>query len=172
MASDEDYMAFLDKANQDPNEGYAKPASSTSAGGKKAFKARDEGAEVPAAIKEITGGKKELFYTSDADEPFEAVVLGWDEDGKTLPDEEEFATLIGHWDPAGADVQILDPFDWDGEGQYTDALDAVRAAGKGSDVRVYRVGRDGSRAEYWLVTCEGRGKSARLVGVKALAVES
>src|SRR4051794_4820889 len=42
MASDEDYMAFLDKANQDPNEGYTKPQSS-----KQEFKTTDDGAKIP-----------------------------------------------------------------------------------------------------------------------------
>jgi hypothetical protein len=51
-------------------------------------------------------------------------------------------------------------------------VDAVRAAGKGNDVRVYRITRDGTRVEYWVVTTEGKGKDARLVGAKALAVES
>jgi hypothetical protein len=48
----------------------------------------------------------------------------------------------------------------------------VRLAGKGSDVRVYRVKRQGARFEYWVVTTEGKGEDARLVGAKALAVES
>jgi hypothetical protein len=66
----------------------------------------------------------------------------------------------------------MDPFDWDSEGRYTNVLDAVRRASKGSDVRIYRIARDGTRAEYYVITCEGRGKDARLVGVKAFAVES
>ena len=55
----------------------------------------------------------------------------------------------------------------------------MRAATRGADVRVYRVPspRGGGRVEYWLVAVEppaaGRGsKRGRLVGVKALAVES
>jgi hypothetical protein len=80
--------------------------------------------------------------------------------------------LIHHWDPTNADVEIQDPTEWDTEGRYHEVLDAVRKAGKGSDVRVYKVVRDNTRVEYWLVTCEGRGEEARLVGVKALAVES
>lgn len=48
----------------------------------------------------------------------------------------------------------------------------MREAGRGNDVRVYRVSRGGARAEYWLVTTEGKGKGAKLVGAKALAVES
>ena len=82
----------------------------------------------------------------------------------------EFARLIEHWDPDNAEVEIRDPFDWDTEGRYNDVLEAVRKASKGSDVRVYRVAGRGARVEYWVVTCEGRGKDARLVGVKALAV--
>jgi hypothetical protein len=66
----------------------------------------------------------------------------------------------------------LDPVDWDTTGQYKEIIDAVREAGAGNDVRVYRVGRGDVRAEYWVVTTEGKGKGAKLVGVKALAVES
>jgi hypothetical protein len=51
-------------------------------------------------------------------------------------------------------------------------VDAVREAGEGNDVRVYRVVRDWVRGEYWVVTTEGKGKGAKLVGVKALAVET
>lgn len=80
--------------------------------------------------------------------------------------------MIQHWDPKNAEVQILDPVDWDSNGQYGVVVDAVREAGQGNDVRVYRVVRDGTRAEYFVVTTEGKGKGAKLVGVKALAVES
>ncbi|KAI1344030.1 hypothetical protein F5Y15DRAFT_411882 [Xylariaceae sp. FL0016] len=166
MASDEDYMAFLDKANQDPNEGSAKPQST---GGKQEFKATDNGAQIPAALQEAT---KDSFYVSDADEPFVPVCLAWDEAGKGLPDEEEFASLIQHPDPAKAQIEIQDPADWDTQGQYKSILDAVRKAGKGNDVRVYRVSKGGVKVEYWVVTTDGKGAKARLVGAKALAVES
>lgn len=167
MASDDDYMAFLNKANQDPGDGYAKAANSTQQKGE--FKATDTGAQVPAVLTEAV---RNAFYVSDADEPFVPVCLSWDEAGKGLPDEEEFATLVAHPSPASAEVEIMDPADWDPQGQYADQLAAVRTAGKGNDVRVYRIVRSGSRIEYWLVTTEGQGKDARLVGVKALAVES
>lgn len=62
--------------------------------------------------------------------------------------------------------------DWDTRGQYGNVIKAVRDAGKGNDVRVYRVRKGGVRVEYWVVTTEGKGKDAKLVGVKALAVES
>ncbi|KAJ9141915.1 hypothetical protein NKR23_g7637 [Pleurostoma richardsiae] len=164
MATDDDYMAFLDKANKDPSEGHAKAQG----GGSGGFKAADEGAPVPQALAAAARGK---FYTSDADEPFVPVSLAW-EGGEELPDEEELARLIGHWDPAKAEVEIMDPTSWDRNGQYADIIDAVAQASKGNDVRVYRVARDGTRAEYFVITRAGSGKDARLVGVKALAVES
>lgn len=69
-------------------------------------------------------------------------------------------------------MEILDPVDWDSNGQYKEIIDAVRKAGKGNDVRVYRIVKDRSRVEYFVVTRQGDGPSARLVGVKALAIES
>lgn len=81
---------------------------------------------------------------------------------------EEFATLIQHWDAKNAEISILDPLDWDSQGQNTKVIEAVRQAGKGNDVRVYRVARDATRAEYWVIT---RAED-RIVGVKALGIES
>ncbi|KAI1432356.1 hypothetical protein GGR50DRAFT_689007 [Xylaria sp. CBS 124048] len=167
MASDDDYMAFLNKANQDPSAGYAKPQSSS--GGASELKATDDGAVIPAAIQEAT---KDAFYMSDADEPFVPVSLAWNEGGKGLPDEVEFATLIHHPDPEGADIDIMDPADWDVQGAYGTIVDAVTAAGKGNDVRVYRVPKEGARVEYWIVTSDGKGVDAKLVGAKALSIES
>lgn len=48
----------------------------------------------------------------------------------------------------------------------------MRERAQGNDVRVYRVGRGGVKAEPWVVLKEGKGKGAKLVCVKALAVES
>ncbi len=62
----------------------------------------------------------------------------------------------------------MDIGEWDTQGQYKDVVDATREATKGSDIRVYRIVRDGPRVEYWVVGLEG----GRLVGVKALAIES
>lgn len=79
-----------------------------------------------------------------------------------------FAKLVQHPSPADADVSIMDIGEWDVQGQYKDVVDAVREATKGNDVRVYRIEREGARVEYWVVGVQG----GRLVGVKALAVES
>ncbi|KAK4132968.1 hypothetical protein BT67DRAFT_463307 [Trichocladium antarcticum] len=179
--SDDDYMAFLNKANEDPSQGttaakaQTQGADTVGGGEKDPFRATQDGVEVPAVLRRVCGGgagEAVVFYVSDADEPFAAVALAWDEAGRGLPDEEEFAGLIGHWDPKNAEVEILDPVDWDSNGQYKEVVDAVRAAGEGNDVRVYRVSRGGVRVEYWVVTTEGRGKGAKLVGAKALAIES
>jgi hypothetical protein len=78
MATDEDYMSFLDKANQDVSGGK----QTTAQGSKFQFKTTDAGSEVPKAIREAC---KDAVYVSDADEPFEEVSLRWNGDG--LPDE-------------------------------------------------------------------------------------
>lgn len=80
----------------------------------------------------------------------------------------EFAKLIQHWDADNANVSIMDPTDWDVRGAYTNVVEAVREASRGNDVRVYRVTRDATRTEYWVVSATEN----RIVGVKALAVES
>ncbi|KAM0258283.1 hypothetical protein ACHAQJ_003925 [Trichoderma viride] len=163
MASDEDYMAFLNKANQDADEGKA---ATTQSSGQRAFKTADEGSELP---KSIANACKDAFYVSEADEPFKGVSLKWKGEGG-LPDEVEFAKLIHHWDAENAQVDIMDPLDWDSEGQYANIIDAVREATRGNDVRVYRVARDLTRAEYWVISRDD--EEDRIVGVKALGVES
>jgi hypothetical protein len=79
-----------------------------------------------------------------------------------------FAKLVGHPNPKDADVSIMDIGEWDSQGQYKDIIEATREATKGSDVRVYRIGRGGSRIEYWVVGVS----DGKLLGVKALAIES
>lgn len=197
MSTDDGYMSFLDKANQDPGQGVAEGQ----AGGKVELKAVDGGLEVPGAISSVLG-KGESFYMSDADEPFVGVALTIGK-GEGLPDEglfgrfpvffcllplslkslalscvghllmftvtlATFAKLVQHPEADKAHVQIMDIGEWDPQGQYKDVVDATREAAKGGDVRVYRIAREGARAEYWVVGVEGD----KLVGVKALAVES
>ncbi|TFB04885.1 hypothetical protein CCMA1212_002755 [Trichoderma ghanense] len=168
MASDEDYMAFLNKANQDADEGRASAAQRSQGGAaaQRTFKATDDGAEIPKPIAEAL---RDAFYVSEADEPFCGVSLRWKGEGG-LPDEVEFAKLIHHWDAENAQIDIMDPVDWDSEGRYANIIDAVREATKGNDVRVYRVARDLTRAEYFVISRDDEG--GRIVGVKALGVES
>lgn len=79
MASDEDYMNFLNKANEDASGGSATTQSS----GQHKFKTTDSGKQVPQAIQKAI---KNEVYVTDADEPFEGVALKWTGDGG-LPDE-------------------------------------------------------------------------------------
>ncbi|EHK24430.1 uncharacterized protein TRIVIDRAFT_8643, partial [Trichoderma virens Gv29-8] len=166
MASDEDYMAFLNKANQDADEGRAAAQSSRGAGAQREFKTADEGSELPKSIAEVC---RDAFYVSEADEPFKGVSLKWKGEGG-LPDEVEFAKLINHWDAENAQIDIMDPIEWDSQGEYGNIIDAVREATRGNDVRVYRVARDLTRAEYWVISRDDEG--GRIVGVKALGIES
>lgn len=102
MASDEDYMAFLDKANRDPNEG-AVEEESNGGGGKVELKATDKGARVPQTLKKAT---EDAFYVSDADEPFVPVYLKYS--GKGLPDEGTFLLSIFNTDTyLGTEMLII-----------------------------------------------------------------
>lgn len=85
MASDADYMSFLDKANQDPSQGVAKQQSASDV----KFKTVDSGEEVP---EQLAAATKDAFYTSDADEPFVPVVLKSDK----MPDEGESLLSPSH----------------------------------------------------------------------------
>jgi hypothetical protein len=85
MASDEDYIAFLEKANQDPGAGVKSAGAGAGAKGRGVqLKTVDHGVEVPHELK-IPTEKEEWVYISDADEPFVPVALKIEED--ELPDE-------------------------------------------------------------------------------------
>jgi hypothetical protein len=74
MASDSDYMAFLNKANSQREAGSGQPHTESSAPSQQIrTQSIEPGAAVPGALKEV-----DAFYTSETDEPFEPVVLKWD----------------------------------------------------------------------------------------------
>lgn len=81
MASDEEYLSFLEKADQDLSESLAF-AKTQEAQGKAVFKTTDAGAGAPRVIQEAC---EDAVYVTDADEPFHEVCLKWD--GEGLPDE-------------------------------------------------------------------------------------
>jgi len=166
MASDEDYVKFLDKANEDPSKGVAKTQKTHPSNVQ--LKTVDKGVAVPKNIKAKTD-KEEWIYVTDADEPFVGVALKLEE--PHLPDEVDFAQLINYPNPESAEKEITihDPTEWDRKGQYAEIVEATREACQGNDVRVYRVPRGGPKVEYWVVGVDEEGK---LVGVKALGVES
>jgi hypothetical protein len=93
MASDDDYMKFLNKVNEDPNAGVVE-AQIAQAGSTRAFKTIDADVEIPEVLVEAV--KKDAIYTSESDEPFELVTLRWDQGTKTLPSESRFS-LVFSW---------------------------------------------------------------------------
>ena len=62
----------------------------------------------------------------------------------------------------------MTPKEFDAKGQYKEVLEAVGKVGK--ETKIYRVEGKGSRVEYYVVGVVGRG--GRVVGMKALAVET
>lgn len=82
MSTDNEYLDFLNKANEDPSKGSVS-AQGEQGKSKKELKATDDGAEIPQPLVAAT---QDAFYVSDADEPFVPVSLAW-EKGEGLPNE-------------------------------------------------------------------------------------
>ena len=83
MSSDDAYGSFLDQANQDVSGGGS---AATAAAGKKANLKTVDSA-VPARLKQL-----DAYYTSDADEPFEPVSLGFK--GKKLDESSSCPSFV------------------------------------------------------------------------------
>ncbi|OCL02441.1 hypothetical protein AOQ84DRAFT_304719 [Glonium stellatum] len=151
MSSDADYAAFLDKANQDTGANNVF-AQSKSVGSKSV------NTEVPKALEEI-----EEYYVSDADEPFEPVSLKFD--GDSVPSADNFAKLLSH----DSEISSMSEKEFDRRDQYKKVVDAVKKVGS-KDVSIFRLEHSSTRAEYYIVSLDKKG--GRIVGLKALAVES
>lgn len=80
MSSDEAYSSFLDQANQDTGASTTSTTSSPAT-----TKAVDT--EIPASLLKV-----KQYYTSEADEPFEPVALGWS--GNNMPTNSANAILL------------------------------------------------------------------------------
>ena len=63
----------------------------------------------------------------------------------------------------------MDLHEFDPRKHYQDVVSAIENAGDGT-VRIFRVELGTTRVEYWVVSVDRKGK--RVVGLKALAVES
>ncbi|KAF2222456.1 hypothetical protein BDZ85DRAFT_250364 [Elsinoe ampelina] len=151
MSTDEDYSAFLDKANQDTGSNDKKDS--------KFAKVESINTDVPAHLKKI-----DATYTSDSDEPFEPVALK--HNGADLS-KTNFAKLIG---VDSGDVKPTDTKHFDPQGQYKEVIDAVSKSSDGVHVvKVFEVSHGSTRKEYYLVTID---KEGNVVGLKAKAVES
>lgn len=159
MSDDASYMAFLNKANEDPKSGTSESTSQTKS---KFDPTTTSNSALPSSLQSIPDT---LTYTSDTDSPFEAVVLNYSGDG--LPDQAEFKKALGAKADQG-DVEELTVHDFDPRGQYTEIIDRVKSAGDGKGVKVFRVEVGATRVEYYIVTLGDR----KLVGVYTKAVES
>lgn len=80
-----------------------------------------------------------------------------------LPDREH--SLLGL-----LSIQESEPKHWDVRGQYANVIKAVQEAAGSKEVKVYKLNIGEPRAEYWVIALDAKG--GRLVGLKALAVES
>lgn len=88
----------------------------------------------------------------------------------TLTGAESFAALIDHPTPLSANITTMDVENWNKTGEYAKVVDAVKQAAGGEGPKVYVVPRTEVKAEYWVVAVDKKEK--RLVGVKAMGVES
>lgn len=69
----------------------------------------------------------------------------------------------------GKDALSISQKQFDPQGQYKKVIDAVKKAGSGQ-LGFFQVELDGTRVEYFVVSVDQKEK--RLVGMKAVAVES
>lgn len=90
MASDEAYVAFLDRANEDLRAGRA--AAAAAAKKPSALKSSDRGVAVPPELAAVVDDGDAWVYVSDADEPFVPVALRFA--AKTLPDEGSLSSSV------------------------------------------------------------------------------
>ncbi|KAJ6150465.1 hypothetical protein N7471_001664 [Penicillium samsonianum] len=170
MSSDDAYMSFLDKANEDVSRG----APQQGAGTAKTFTVHSS-LSVPKPLQSV-----DAYYVSDTDEPFEPVALKWDGAAKgSWPSADQLASLISPDTDLSQSISILSPSSFDPNNQYSAALDAVRAAAvekdSGADqsaveLKVYRVEQTSTKIEYWLLALDA--PESRIVGLRAKAVES
>ena len=159
---DASYYSFLEKANQDTGVAplNSDPKSAAQPPNAKSY---STSSVIPSALKGISA-----TYVSDTDSAFEPVIF--DYDGAQLSSAEEFEKLVakasGNNGPARAEELGVE--EWDPRGEYGDVVRRVKEVVEGGDVKVYRVARGKTRAEYFVV---GLG-SGKVLGVRAEAVES
>ncbi|PQE25332.1 ribosomal L3 protein [Rutstroemia sp. NJR-2017a BBW] len=115
MATDEDYMAFLDKANEDPSAGTSKASAKSK---KHEFKTTDDDVDVPSVLVKAT---KDAWYPSEAD--------------IEIMD-------IGEWDPQGQYKDVVKAVRDASKGSD---VRVYRVPGEGSRVEYWVVGVEGGR---------------------------
>ncbi|KAJ5973011.1 uncharacterized protein N7479_002929 [Penicillium vulpinum] len=171
MSSDDAYMAFLNKANEDSSGNQAVQQGA----GTVKTETVHSSLSVPKPLQSV-----DAYYTSDTDEPFEPVALKWDGAAKgSWPSVDQLSSLISPDTDLSQSISTLSPSSFDPNNQYSAALDAIRAAAvekdSGADksaveLKVYRVEQTSTKIEYWVLALDA--PESRLVGLRAKAVES
>ncbi|RDW90446.1 uncharacterized protein DSM5745_02221 [Aspergillus mulundensis] len=171
MSSDNDYMAFLNKANADLDSGRSQPATTTQQARTETV---DVDVKVPTPLTSV-----DAYYISDTDEPFEPVALRWEGAQRGVwPDASTFSKLISINTDLSDSIETLSPSSFDPRNQYASVLKAVRAAAvestQGDDsaveVKIYRAEVGTSRIEYYITALDS--EAGLLVGLRAKAIES
>jgi hypothetical protein len=161
MSDDASYASFLDKANQDTGGASLNYLPKSA----QAFNLRSAGtsSNIPSALQNISA-----TYTSDTDSPFEPVSFEYE--GTELPSPQEFEKLIakasGNSRPARAEE--LNVSEFDPREEYRDVVRKVEEVVDRGEVKIFRVTRGETRAEYYLVGLGG----GRVLGIRTEAVES
>ncbi|KAL4876051.1 hypothetical protein BJY04DRAFT_223404 [Aspergillus karnatakaensis] len=168
MASDGDYMSFLNKANADLDSGRSQATTQRSS--KAGTETVDANVKVPTPLTSV-----DAYYISEADEPFEPVALKWEGAQKgNFPDTSDFSKLLS----TDSSIETLSTSSFDPKNQYESVIKAVRAAAvhdsdgdeSAVEVKVYRVEAGTSRVEYWVTALNA--KAGLIVGLRAKAIES
>lgn len=89
MSSDNDYMAFLNKANADLSASQVQPQRDTTSSTPRTQTIHTD-VRIPAPLTSV-----DAFYISETDEPFEPVALKWPDAGR------------GIWPDAGESVRSV-----------------------------------------------------------------
>ncbi|KAJ5112631.1 hypothetical protein N7532_000676 [Penicillium argentinense] len=159
MASDDSYMAFLNKANADVDAGRNAPAQGTDTARTETV---DATTQIPKPLQSV-----DYYYISETDEPFEPVALIWNDAKQGIwPSPDQLSSLISPNTDLSQAISTLSPSSFDPKNQYSSVLHAVRSAAVERDenadqsaveVKVYRVELSGTKIEYWLLALDVPG---------------
>ena len=161
MSDDASYASFLDKANQDTGgSSLNSPPKSAQA---PSLCSAGASSNIPSTLQNIS-----TTYTSDTDSPFEPVSFEYE--GTELPSPQEFEKLItkARGDSRPIRVEELNVSEFDPREEYRDVVRKVEGVVDRGQLKIYRVTKGETRAEYYLVGLRG----GRVLGIRTEAVES
>ncbi|KAJ5925113.1 hypothetical protein N7454_007752 [Penicillium verhagenii] len=166
MASDDAYMAFLNKANADSSAAHTESEQAPRP------QAVDDSLNLPASLQKV-----KVNYVSESDEPFEPVLLRWKGAAKgEWPSADDLSSLISPTADISRNISTLDEASFDPRNDYTGILKAVRSATTQDDpakvdIKIYSVQLGTSKLEYYVLALDS-AEGGRIVGMRALSIES